>query len=124
MRAAKSIFSRIPAGFLLAVIFCLRGSLAAGVQDVSEVVLWDTRGIAKDGEVDLTRKKDWQRVSPDTAARPFAGDVVVENERIAVVFCRASAGPLVCPKSALATATDRSRLVPVAPGGEPGSRLS
>ena len=50
--------------------------------------------------------------------------MVVENERLAVVFCRGSGGPLICPKSAVARASDRSRLVPVAPSGEPGTRLS
>ena len=61
---------------------------------------------------------------PRRDGAPSAGDVVVENERLAVVFCRGSAGPLICPKPAPRTGKDRSRLVPVAPGGEPGTRLS
>jgi hypothetical protein len=49
---------------------------------------------------------------------------VVENERLIVIFCRHSGGPLICPKSAIARAGDRSRVVPIHPGGEPGTRMT
>jgi hypothetical protein len=127
MRPATTVWGQISAPFLLAVILYLLGSgrsWAAGEDATSDTVLWDTRRVSDTGAVDCGRKQNWERVSPETAARPLAGDVVVENERLAVILCRHSAGPLICPKSAVAQGNDRSRLVPVAPDGEPGMRLS
>ena len=127
MCAAKKISGQILARCLLAVILCLPGlgsSLAAGEDAASDTVLWDTGRVADGPEGDLGRKQSWQRVSPGTTAHPLPGDVVVENGRIAVVFSRRSGGALIWPKSALAQEMDRSRLVPVGPGGEPGTRLS
>ena len=103
-------------------------SPAADEVPASDTVLWDTQRDADGAEVDFGGKKSWQRVSPGTTAHPLRGDVVVENERIAVIFCRGSGGPLICPKSAVAQGNDRSRLVPVGPergtgdSAEPRSR--
>ena len=111
----------------LVIIMCLLGlgrSLIAGDDAITDTVLWDTRSVASDGEVDLGKKTNWERVDPGTTAHLLSGDVVVENERIAVVFCRQSAGPLVCIKSATPEGKDRSRLVSIAPDGKPGTRLS
>jgi len=137
MCSARTILGRTLARCLLAAIPCVLGlgrSPAADEVPVSDTVLWDTGRASDGGEVDLGQKKSWERVSPGTTARPLSGDVVVENERIAVIFCRGSGGPLICPrwdglpirptKSALAQRNDRSRLVPVTPGGEPGTRMS
>ena len=99
-------------------------SPAADEGPVSDTILWDTRRASDRGEVDFDQKQSWQRVNPGAAAPPLRDDVVVENERLAIVFCRGSGGPLICPKSAVARASDRSRLVPVTPSGEPGTRLS
>ncbi|HUT35325.1 MAG TPA: hypothetical protein VNE39_17695 [Planctomycetota bacterium] len=107
---------------LLAATFCWRCG-AAGEDTAPHTVLWDTRRVADGGEVDLGGKKGWELVSPGTAAHALEGDVVVENERIAVVFCRRSAGPLVCPKPVPQQGTDRVRLVPIAPGGQQTTSL-
>ena len=92
---------------------------AAGEDTASNILLWNTRCVSEKGEVDFGRKKDWERVSPAQRAPALPADLVVENARLAVIFCRHSAGPLICPKSAVAQENDRSRLVPVAPSGEP-----
>ena len=114
-------------GFLLlAAIFCLTGlgtCRAAGEDAAPHAVLWDTRRTA-DGDVDPSGKKDWERVSPGTVAHSFRGDVVIENDRIAVLFSRRSGGPLVLPKPVPQEGTDRTRLITVAPGGEQATSLS
>jgi hypothetical protein len=118
--------SRPLAQLLLAVILCLPSmgtSLAAGEEAVSRTVLWDTRGVADGGDVDFGARKNWEQVPPAATEHPLAGDVVVENERIAVIFCRRSAGPLVCPKPVPGQVQDRCRLVAVSPGGEQGTSL-
>jgi hypothetical protein len=125
--SARCILGRTLARCLLAAIPCALGSGRSPAADevpVSDTVLWDTRRASDGGEVDFGQKRSWQRVSPRATVPPLGGDVVVENERLAIVFCRASSGPLISPKSAFARASDRSRLVPVTPSGEPGTRLS
>jgi hypothetical protein len=121
--ATQRMFVAILAGAL-----CLAGpgqSPAAGDQAVSHTALWDTSSVADGGTVDLAARKNWRRVSPDAAARALQGDLVVENERIAVVFCRRAAGPLLCPKSAApAEGKDASRLVAVAANGQPATSLT
>jgi hypothetical protein len=127
MRAARTIVGRTSVQRLLAILVCLLGpgwSPAAEEVAVSDTILWDTHGAIDGPDVDFGQKKSWERVSPGTTAHPLPGDVVVENERIAVIFCRRSAGPLICPKPVPPQGKDRSRLVPVAPGGELGTRLS
>jgi len=127
MHAARTLAVGTLARLLPAVILCslsLSRSLGAGEGAAARTVLWDTRGVADGGEVDFGGKKDWEQVSPGTTAHAFSGDVVVENERIAVSFCRRSAGPLVCPKPVPQDGKDRTRLVAVAPGGEPATSLS
>lgn len=127
MCAARTILSPLLARCLLAVTVSLMGlgrSPAAGEDVVADTVLWDTRRVADGPEVDLAQKPSWRQVSPGTTAQPLLGDVVVENGRIAVVFSRRSGGPLISPKSALARDKDGSRLVPVGPGGEAGTRLN
>ncbi len=96
---------------------------AAGGDAVADVTLWDTQRVAGSGDVDFARKQSWRQVAAGAAAQPLSGDVVIENERLAVVFARRSAGPLICPKSAIAQPKDRSRLVPVAAGGAPATGL-
>jgi hypothetical protein len=106
---------------------CLPGlgtSRAADDEAATRTVLWDTRSTGDGTGVDFAARKNWQRVSPDAAAKPLAGDVVIENERIAVVFCRRSAGPLLCPKPLPAEAKDIARLVAIAPGGQPAVSLT
>ena len=91
------------AGLLLALALALASpapSLAAGDEAAPGVALWDTRGVADGGGVDLGGRKDWQRVTPGDTAHVLAGDVVVENERIAVTVPRRSPGPIICPKPA------------------------
>ncbi len=125
--SARTILGRTLAQCLLAAVSCVLGlgrSPASDEVPVSDTVLWDTQRDAHGGEVDFGGKKSWQRVSPEATAHPLRGDVVIENERLAVIFCRGSGGPVICPKSAVAQRTDRSRLVPVAPSGEPGIRLT
>jgi hypothetical protein len=127
MCAARTRLSQTLALCLLAVILCLPGfaeSRAEGDDAASDTVLWDTRSVSDREDVDFGRKEGWKRIDRGTAAHPLSGDVVVENERLAVIFCRHSAGPLICPKSAVARANDRSRIVPVAPSGEPAADLS
>ena len=112
---------------LLAVLLCLAGlgnSPAAGEDVTAETALWDVGRVADGPAVDLGQKQGWQRVSPGTTAHPLPGDVVVENGRIAAFFSRRSGGPVILPKSAFAQEEDRSRLVPVSPGGEAATRLS
>ena len=127
MHAARMIQGRMLIRFLPAVIFCLPGlggSPGAGEGGATHAVLWDTRRVADGGEADLQGKKDWEQVGPGTTTHVFSGDVVVENERIAVTFCRKSAGPVVCPKPIPQGGKDRVRLVAVAPGGQPAAGLS
>ena len=127
MCSARTTLGRSLAQCLLAAIPCVLGlgrSPAADEVPVSDTILWDTGRASDGGDVDLGQKKTWQRVSPGATASPLRGDVVVEDQRLSVIFCRGSGGPLICPKSALARSSDRSRLVPVTPGGEPGTRLS
>jgi len=129
MHAARTrLFLAFTLG-LLSVGKCL----AAGEAAAAHVVLWDTRCVAEGGAVDFVGKKNWEQVSPGTTDHALAGDVVIENERIAVIFCRRSAGPVVCPKpvpqggvgqaSSLTYKEDCARLVAVAPGGEPAASL-
>ena len=122
LRAVRTIL----APGLLAFLPCLLGldrSQAAERETSSRMALWDTRTVSDRGEVDLGGKTGWVRVESGTTAHLLTGDVVVENERLVAIFCRHSAGPLICPRSPGAKEIDRSRLVPVAPGGEPGARL-
>jgi len=125
--SVRCTLGRTLARCLLAVIPCVLGpdkSPAAEEVPVSDTVVWDTQHASDAAEVDSGQRRSWQRVSPGATAIPVRGDAVLENERLAIVFCRASGGPLISPKSALARAGDTTRLVPVAPSGEPGIRLS
>jgi hypothetical protein len=115
------------AGCLLATILCLPGlgGIAVAADDIlSDTALWDTRRSADPQQVDLAHRSDWRRISADAAPAPMASDVVLENGRIAVLFCRQVPGPVICPKSAIAQLNDRVRLVPAAQDGEPASRLT
>jgi len=96
---------------------------AAGEEAGPQAVFWDTRRSA-DGDVDPGGKKDWERVSPGTMAHSFQGDVVIENDRIAVLFSRRSGGPLVLPKPFPQPGADGTRLIAVAPGGKQAASLS
>lgn len=125
--SARTILGQTFAQWLLAAVSCAIGVgrlPAADEVPTSDVVLWDTQRDSNAGEVDFGGKASWQRVSAGVTSHPLRGDVVVENERLAVSFCRGSGGPVICPKSAAAQSNDRSRLVPVAPSGEPGTRLT
>jgi len=127
MPIPRILVGRALAGLLLALALGLTSparSLAAGEEAATGVALWDTRGVADGGEVDLGGRNNWQRVSPGDTAHVLAGDVVVENERIAVTIARRSPGPVVCPKPAPPQGKDRSRLVPILAGGEPAVGLS
>lgn len=124
---ATTILGRILAPCLLAAVSCALGLgrlPAADEVPTPGVVLWDTGRDSNGAEVDFGGKATWQRVDPGVTSHSLRGDVVVENERLAVSFCRGSGGPLLCPKSAAADRSDRSRLVPVAPSGEAGARLT
>ena len=61
---------------------------AAGGDAVADVTLWDTQRVAGSGDVDFARKQSWRQVAAGAAAQPLSGDVVIENERLAVVFGR------------------------------------
>jgi hypothetical protein len=108
----------------LATILCwliVSSCQAADEDAVAGMVLWDTQRVAGSDHVDFSQKKSWQQIAAGAAAQRLSGDVVIENERLAVVFSRRSAGPLICPKSAIAERKDRSGLVPLAAGGEPAT---
>lgn len=127
MRVVSASVSRTMARCLpLVFLFGLGwgASFAPGEETASDTLLWDTQRVAAGRDVDFGQRSNWKRVAPGTTTHAFAGDVVVENERIALAFCRRSGGPVVRPKSDFAQARDSSRLVPLAPGREPGSRLS
>jgi hypothetical protein len=127
MGSARIILGRIIARCLWAAILCAPGSGSSRAADevpVPDILLWDTGRASDGGEVDFGQKGSWRAVKPGATAPPLGGDVVVENERLVVVFCRASGGPLISPKSASARASDRSRIVPVTPSGEPSTRLT
>jgi len=123
MTAKTMINGWVLAACLSAVLssLALNASQAAEEHADDVVVLWDTQRVAPMGEVDFGGKKSWQRIVAGAAARPLSGDVVIENHRLAVVLPRRGTGPLVCPKSAFAQPKDASRLVPVAPRGQPAT---
>jgi len=126
-QAARTIAGGTLARLFLAFMLGLPSlgkCLAAGEAAAAHTVLWDTRGVAEGGAVDFGGKKNWEQVSPGTTTHAFPGDVVIENEQIVVIFCRRSAGPVVCPKPVPQDGKDCARLVAVAPGGEPAASLS
>jgi hypothetical protein len=114
--AARTALARL----IPALLFGLTG---AGGQEAARLSLWDTGSIAEGGEVDFGSRKNWEPVAPGTKDRALSGDVVVENERMVVVFCRRGAGPVISPNPVPRDPRDRARIVAVAPGGEAATRL-
>ncbi len=107
---------RALAGLLPALFLCMT---PAGGQEAARLSIWDTQSTVEENEVDLGARKNWEQVAPGTTGRALSGDVVIENERITVLFCRRGAGPAIFPRGA----KDRARIVTVAPGGETASTL-
>ena len=104
MKSARQTLWWIAAGVLMA------GPAASGEP---RAVVWDT-GKKIGGETDLGRRETWQPVTPEASAgHVFQGDLLVENDKLQVLFRTGPGGPIVYSQADLGQGRQRMVLVPL-----------
>ena len=91
------------------------GLWSAGHTAASEprVVVWDT-GNRVGGEADLGRRETCQLVPPETSpSHAFRGDMLIENDKLQVLFRVGRGGPVVYSRSDVGQGRQRMVLVPL-----------
>ncbi len=110
------------AGLLVLSISAL-GAVAQEEGAGEGVVVWDTGRALDAATLDLANKEGWRRLTGDGGAEhTFAGDAVIENERIVAAFCSRSGEVAVCSKGD-GQSRPRMRLAVLTAAGEQSDSL-